>query len=125
MSCCKKRGQKKIKRYSQNRIIPYGDSITIREYTEKINNEIIKCHYCQRKYKLIENKISIHCSSCDQLFHCHIAGECLGDDCTHIIQGIKRHEMYCKDCCGNQLNETQCLCKSCYKKSCSTLNSYS
>ena len=94
MSCCKKRGQQKIKRYSQNRIIPYADSVTIREYTEKINNEIIKCHYCQRKYKLSENKISIHCSGCDQFFHCHIAGECLGEDCTHIIQGIKKHEMY-------------------------------
>ena len=121
MSCCNKRGRKKIKRYSQTRIIPYDDSVTIREYTEKINNEIIKCHYCQRKYKLSENKISIHCSGCDQFFHCQIAGTCYGVNCsTQVSIGNIHHLSWCIHCVPKyavnkekQTRDETCICNRC------------
>ena len=121
MTCCSKRTKKKIKKYSKKIIIPYDPTVPISVYREKINNEIIQCFACKDKFALRENKLSIHCSGCYNFFHCGIAGQCIGKNCTHIINTITKYESYCNECASIIINDTTCICNTCSKKSKTTI----
>ena len=89
-----------------------------KEFTEKFCSEIIKCEGCQEHFNLGQNEIKINCASCNNFFHCHIAGACVGPDCSVILDGNKESLKYCMGCVNpylkiNIMNNGQCLCKSC------------
>ena len=89
-----------------------------KEFTEKFCAEIIKCEGCQEHFNLGQNEIKINCASCNNFFHCHIAGACVGPDCSVILDGNKESLKYCMGCVNpylkiNIMNNGQCLCKSC------------
>ena len=89
-----------------------------KEFTEKFCAEIIKCEGCQEHFNLGQNEIKINCASCNNFFHCHIAGACIGSDCSVILDGEKHSLKYCMGCVNpylkiNIMNNGQCLCKSC------------
>ena len=89
-----------------------------KEFTEKFCAEIIKCEGCQEHFNLGQNEIKINCASCNNFFHCHIAGACVGPDCSIILDGNKESLKYCMGCVNpylkiNIMNNGQCLCKSC------------
>lgn len=121
MSCCSKRSTKKIKKYSKNIVIPYDPSVPVRVYKEQLQNEIIQCFACKENFALRDNKLTIHCSGCYNFFHCGIAGKCIGEDCTHIMNIITKNESYCNGCASIIINDTTCICKTCSKKSKTTI----
>ena len=93
-----------------------------KEFTEKFCAEIIKCEGCQEHFNLGQNEIKINCASCNNFFHCHIAGACIGPDCSVILDGNKESLKYCMGCVNpylkiNIMNNGQCLCKSCEQSS--------
>ena len=93
-----------------------------KEFTEKFCAEIIKCEGCQEHFNLGQNEIKINCASCNNFFHCHIAGACVGPDCSIILDGNKESLKYCMSCVNpylkiNIMNNGQCLCKSCEQSS--------
>ena len=89
MTCCLKRGKRKLKKYYKNTIIPYDPKVPLRDYCDKLDTEIISCFHCKDKFNLQD--IKINCNGCLQLFHCHIAGKCVCDECQGQFS-------YCKDC---------------------------
>ena len=93
-----------------------------KEFTEKFCAEIIKCEGCQEHFNLGQNEIKINCASCNNFFHCHIAGACIGSDCSVILDGEKHSLKYCMGCVNpylkiNIMNNGQCLCKKCEESS--------
>ena len=91
-----------------------------KEFTEKFCAEIIKSEGCQEHFNLGQNEIKINCASCNNFFHCHIAGACVGSDCSVMVDGEKHSLKYCMSCVNpylkiNIMNNGQCLCKSCEK----------
>ena len=90
MSCCfvksNKRAEKNIRRYKRNNIHPiykpYDKNKPIKKYVEDLNHECIECYHCKKICKLCNNEIQILCNSCNNFFHCNIAGKCRGKDCT-------------------------------------------
>ena len=110
MTCCFKRGKRKLKKYSKNTILPYDPKTPLQDYRDKLNKEIIYCFHCKERFHLQDNQIKIHCNGCSQFFHCHIAGKCVCDECQGQLS-------YCKDCISYQSNDTQCLCKLTYRSS--------
>ena len=88
------------------------------EFTEKFCAEIIKCGGCQEHFNLGQNEIKINCASCNNFFHCHIAGACVGSDCSVMVDGNKESLKYCMSCVNpylriNIMDNGQCLCKTC------------
>ena len=108
MTCWKNRAKKQIKKYSQNKIIPYDPKVSVLEYKRKICNEKILCVHCKKTFPINDDSL-IHCNGCFQFFHCHIAGECQGKQCVYL----DNHFKYCIDCSSIQFNKHQCLCKIC------------
>lgn len=88
------------------------------EFVDKFNAEILECGGCQELFKVGDNAIQTNCASCDKFFHCHIAGACVGPNCSVIIDGEKHSLKYCLSCVNPYLkinieNNGQCLCKKC------------
>ena len=88
------------------------------EYTNKILSEIIKCGACEEKFSINDKALQINCGSCNKVFHCGIAGVCVGPNCTNIVDGKKQSTHYCMNCVNPYLkiniqSNGQCLCKSC------------
>ena len=119
MSCCfvksSKRAEKNIRRYRKNSIHPTKmDKNTIQKNIERLNRECIVCYHCKKMCKLRDNEIKIMCSSCDNFFHCHIAGKCRGKDCTHITSNSTHILSYCLDCVDPMtIMDDTCLCNDC------------
>ena len=89
-----------------------------REFTEKFCAEIIKCEGCQEHFNLGQHELKINCASCNNFFHCHIAGACVGSDCSVVLDGKLESLKYCMSCVNpylkiNIIDNGQCLCKSC------------
>ena len=92
------------------------------EFTEKFCSEIIKCEGCQEHFNLGQNELKINCASCNNFFHCHIAGACVGNNCSVVLDDKVESLKYCMGCVNpylkiNIMNNGQCLCKSCEQSS--------
>ena len=89
-----------------------------REFQEKFCAEILQCGICLEKFNLGQNKIISECAGCNIFLHCGIAGKCIGDDCSCIVDGKKESLTYCVRCVNpylkvNLRDNGQCLCKKC------------
>jgi hypothetical protein len=98
----------KLKEKSENR----------QEFIDKFNSEILACGGCHELFKIGDNAIKTSCASCDKFFHCHIAGACIGSNCSVILDGEKHSLKYCMSCVNPYLkinieDNGQCLCKKC------------
>ena len=88
------------------------------EFTKKFLSEIIHCGACQEKFSLGDHALQINCGSCNQFFHCSIAGACVGPNCSVILDGKKESLKYCMGCVNpylriNIMDNGQALCKTC------------
>lgn len=88
------------------------------EFTKKFLAEIIHCGACQEKFSLGDHALQINCGSCNQFFHCSIAGACVGPNCSVILDGKKESLKYCMGCVNpylriNIMDNGQALCKTC------------
>ena len=88
------------------------------DFTKKFCSEIIKCGACQENFKIGDNALQINCGSCNQFFHCSIAGACVGPNCSVILDRKKQSLKYCMGCVNpylkiNIMDNGLCLCKMC------------
>ena len=81
------------------------------------NRQTLECNECKKCFQLHQNEIKLNCSLCNNFFHCNIAGECIGKNCLHIIDGTKHKERYCNNCVIQDLNllDNECICINCGK----------
>jgi len=89
-------------------------------FTKKFLAEIIHCGGCKEKFCLGDHALKINCGSCNQFFHCSIAGSCVGPNCSVILDGKKECMKYCSRCVNpklriNNLENGECLCRVCEK----------
>jgi len=87
-------------------------------FTDKFISEIINCCHCKENFSLGERVDFINCGSCNNFFHCGIAGACVGPKCSVIYEGKNESMKYCKGCVNpylkiNVLDNGQALCKIC------------
>ena len=106
--------------HNENRDLIDERSRKRKEFTEKFCAEIIKCGGCQEHFNLGQHELKINCASCNNFFHCHIAGACVGTDCSVVLDGKLESLKYCMSCVNpylkiNIMENGQCLCKSCEK----------
>jgi hypothetical protein len=95
-----------------------------KEIGEIIGKEKIKCGVCSQIFSLNEGKIVGSCVGCDRFLHCGIAGKCIGEDCTYIIQEEECRATWCVSCVPIELSINQknnnidgdCICRNCSKK---------
>ena len=105
--------RKKIKKNQVAPLLPKPIGRIDSEYIEKFKTEILVCGGCNKSFALGTNKLKIHCNSCNNFFHCNIAGQCIGEDCKFIKpDGTIHRSSYCKDCVTATYGE-HCLCKDC------------
>ena len=103
---------------SENKRIIEEKSKKRDEFTKKFLSEIIHCGACQEKFSLGDHALQINCGSCNQFFHCSIAGACVGPNCSVILDGKKESLKYCMGCVNpylriNIMDNGQALCKIC------------
>lgn len=120
MSCMKKRGEKRVRKYRKNSIRP-APRQTVKvdaTFMDNFLRESMHCGNCRKIFNLNSNELKIHCNICNEFFHCGIAGECIGEDCMIKDEnGIPKHRArYCKNCVAKIFNEETCLCKNCDSK---------
>lgn len=102
----------------QNKINLEKEHKEKREFVNLFLSERLKCGGCQETFSLGEHAIQTNCASCNQFFHCHIAGACIGQNCSVIVDGKKESLKYCLSCVNPYLrinieDNGQCLCKNC------------
>lgn len=90
------------------------------EFTKKFLSEIITCGGCKQRFSLGDAQLTMNCASCNEFFHCNIAGRCIGDNCKIECDGEICRLGYCKGCVNpnipmNTDNTNICICKSCEK----------
>ena len=106
----------KNKKIKKNQVLPVSPK-TFTELGKQILNEKLFCEYCKKHYPFDEFKIN--CNGCDKLYHCGIAGRCIGQKCSIEMTEGKTYRMgYCLNCVDLKLhintdNTDQCLCKTC------------
>ena len=88
------------------------------EFTKKFLAEIIHCGNCKEKFSLGNRAIQMTCGSCNNFFHCGIAGACVGPKCSVIYEGNIESTKYCIGCVNpylkiNVLDNGLSLCKIC------------
>ena len=88
------------------------------EFMNIFLSERLICGGCQEHFSLGDHAIKTNCSSCNQFFHCHIAGACIGPNCSVKVDGKDESLKYCMSCVNPYLkinieNNGQCLCKDC------------
>ena len=120
MSCMKKRGEKRVRKYKKNSIRP-APRQTVKvdaAFMDNFLRESMHCGNCRKIFNLNSNELKIHCNICNEFFHCGIAGECIGEDCMIKDEnGLPKHRArYCKKCVVKIFNEETCLCKNCDSK---------
>jgi len=83
-----------------------------------IGIETYECDFCKGVFD--GDNIKIFCDGCEKFFHCHIAGRCIGENCTVILHnGNKHSSRYCLNCVNlnnklnNDLKSDICICKNC------------
>jgi len=118
----KKRNNTKKSDIKENKSL-IEDRIKKREqFTEIFLSEVIECGGCNEVFTLRSGELKINCASCNRFFHCHIAGACIGPDCSTIMDGEKHSLKYCMSCVNpylkiNIMDNGQCLCKKCEESS--------
>ena len=110
--------QSKKEEIKLNKIIMNEKRLEKDAFINEFNSEIIKCEGCFEKFNLGEHQIVMSCSGCNGFFHCHIAGACVGPNCSVILNGKKESLKYCMSCVNPYLkinieDNGLCLCKSC------------
>tara|TARA_B110000285_G_scaffold235536_1_gene317897 strand:+ start:256 stop:621 length:366 start_codon:yes stop_codon:yes gene_type:complete len=115
--CLTKKKRKNVSLIKRNKVVPtlpkppYGRVDAA--YIEMFRNEILFCGGCKGKFALGTNELKINCNSCENFFHCNIAGQCIGDDCKIIKEdGTIHRASYCNNCISVKYGE-DCLCKDC------------
>ena len=103
--CFTHKQRKKSKKY--NRVYPKPSPPTF------TTDEVIQCYFCKYDFSLNLNQIKIHCSGCNQFFHCNIAGKCIGKKCK-----TSGHQLsWCKSCVPqtrfNLSSNNKCICYEC------------
>ena len=108
MSCFKKK-------YKKNTIhpTPFKEERVDGEFVDKMLKEALVCGGCHKVFSLRSNEIKIHCNICEKFFHCKIAGECVGEDCSIMINGKKHRASYCYMCAKILYQNNECLCSTC------------
>lgn len=114
----KKSIKKKRLEISENRNLIEENNKKRQEFTELFLSEIIECGACHDKISLRSGKLKINCASCNKFLCCHIAGACIGPNCSAMVDGEKHSLKYCMSCVNpylkiNIMDNGQCLCKSC------------
>ena len=87
-------------------------------FTKKFIKEIIACGACKEQFRIGDHALKINCGSCNQFFHCSIAGSCIGPNCAVVLNGKKESLKYCNKCVNpklriNNLDNDECLCRGC------------
>ena len=118
----KKTIKEKKDKISENKSLIEENNRKKQEFTELFLSEIIECGACNDKISLRSGKLKINCASCNKFMCCHIAGACIGPNCSAMVDGEKHSLKYCMSCVNpylkiNIMNNGQCLCKSCEKSS--------
>lgn len=90
------------------------------EFTKKFLSEIITCGGCKQRFSLKDGQLTMNCASCNQFFHCNIAGRCVGENCKIECDGEICRLGYCKSCVNpnipmNTDNTNICICRTCEK----------
>ena len=103
---------------SENKVKLKEESEKRQQFIDKFNAEILTCGGCQELFRVGDNAIQTSCASCDKFFHCHIAGACIGPNCSVILNGEKHSLKYCLSCVNPYLkvnieDNGKCLCKTC------------
>lgn len=88
---------------------------------EEFLSECISCHHCKKIFNIGSEEIKIHCSGCNQFFHCGIAGKCRGAGCNLPTMIGQNHRLsWCVNCVPKiEGNEEKvdgigtCICKDC------------
>jgi hypothetical protein len=88
------------------------------EFMNIFLSERLICGGCQEHFSVGDHAITTSCSSCNQFFHCHIAGACVGPNCSVKVDGKMESLKYCMSCVNPYLKinierNGQCLCKDC------------
>jgi len=118
---CLKRGERKAKRYRKNKVVPEKQKLPEGDYEkvdakfmDKFIKEAMVCGHCKEIFNLDSNKLKVHCNICNKFFHCGIAGECIGEDCTVLDSfGNIHRARYCLGCVSKTFKNEKCLCKDC------------
>jgi len=122
--CCagKKRAKEKMKKYKKgsiwrdNQVHPMSNEKVNNEYIDLFRREVIFCGCCNQKFNLGSNELKIHCNTCEKFYHCGIAGECIGKDCSIITpDGSVHRASYCRGCAQKNYSNNTCICKDCAK----------
>ena len=92
------------------------------EFVDLFISEILMCGGCQENFSLGDHAIKTSCASCNRFFHCHIAGACVGPNCSVKVDGDMESLKYCMSCVNPYLkvnieDNGQCLCKGCENSS--------
>ena len=108
----------KVKKGKKNKDILENSKINKHTFTEQFLSEVIACGGCQENFSLGDHALKISCSSCNLFFHCHIAGACVGPNCSVTLDEKTESLKYCMSCVNPYLkinieDNGQCLCKSC------------
>jgi len=108
----------KVKKGKKNKDILENSKINKHTFTEQFLSEVIPCGGCQKNFSLGDHALKISCSSCNLFFHCHIAGACVGPNCSVTLDEKTESLKYCMSCVNPYLkinieDNGQCLCKSC------------
>jgi hypothetical protein len=95
------------------------DSVEVKyipSFMESFLRESMHCGKCRGMFSLSTNELKIHCNLCNEFFHCGIAGECVGEDCSITKpDGTKHRASYCIGCVDKMYSNGKCLCKDCAK----------
>ena len=116
MNCSKKYKNKTKKYWKENTIHPLSIKRVNNKFIDVFRKEVLYCGGCKTPFPLQSNQLKIHCNSCNQFFHCNIAGECYGKDCKIIKDNGEIHRAsYCIHCVGCIFDFNSCFCKDCYE----------
>ena len=81
---------------------------------DRFSRETHYCGFCKHRFNYGENELKVHCNICNHFFHCGIAGECIGKDCSLITpEGNIHRARYCINCVSKIFKNNTCLCKDC------------
>ena len=114
----KDKKEKGTDRGKKNKEILEKSKVDRETFTEKFCAEILECGGCHEHFRVGDHAITTSCSSCNLFFHCHIAGACVGPNCSVTLDRKKESLKYCMSCVNpylkvNMEDNGQCLCKGC------------
>jgi len=98
---CFTRKKRKVNKFlKKNKVAPYILHEDINQITtEEFLKETITCKNCKQRFDLRSNEIKIHCTGCDQFFHCGIAGKCNCSECKTVMRDNQIHNLsWCVHC---------------------------